>query len=79
MDKRGGGGYQDFRSQNFHSQCRKLSQLNPFVLCFRKLPVSKRIMDKSGVSRFPVGKTLSYGAGKFRRVTLLRCVPENFR
>ena len=37
-----------FRQNIFVSQCRKLSQLNPSVLCFRKLPVAKKIMDKRG-------------------------------
>ena len=51
----------------FVSQCRKLSKLNHFVLCFRKLPVSKKILDKSGVSSFSVRKLLSYRDETFRR------------
>ena len=32
----------------FVSQCRKYSQVNPSVLCFRKFPVAKKFMDKRG-------------------------------
>ena len=32
----------------FVSQCRKYSQVNRSVLCFRKLPVAKKFMDKRG-------------------------------
>ena len=31
------------------SQCRKFSQVNPSVLCFRKISVLKKFMDKRGV------------------------------
>ena len=31
------------------SQCRKISQVNPSVLCFRKISVVKRFMVKRGV------------------------------
>ena len=54
-----------FRRKNFVSQCQKLSQLNAFVLCLRKLPVAKKIMDKSGVSRFSVERILYQNAEKF--------------
>ena len=30
------------------SHCRKYSQVNPSLLCFRKFPVAKKFMDKSG-------------------------------
>ena len=50
------------------------------MLCFRKFPLAKKIMDKMGwVSRFSVGKILSYRAENFRRGTFLCCVSENFR
>ena len=34
---------------------------------------------REGVSRFSVKNFLSQSAEKFRRITLLRCVSENFR
>ena len=46
MDKR--GGIKIFRRNVLVSQCRKLSQGNPFVMCFRKLPLAETIMDKRG-------------------------------
>ena len=49
------------------------------MLCFRKIPLAKKIMDKRGVSRFSVGNFLSYSAKNFHRGTLLCCVAENFR
>ena len=49
------------------------------MLCFRKIPVAKKVMDKRDVSRFSVGNFLSYSAEKFRRGTLLCCVGEKFR
>ena len=54
MDKR--GGYQEFPSNFFVSQRRKLWQGNPFVSLFGKLPVARKTMDKRGrgVSRFSV-------------------------
>ena len=58
------GGIKIFCQKIFFSQCRNLSQLNPFVLCLRKLPVTKKILDKCGLSRSSVGKLLSYSAGK---------------
>ena len=39
-----------FRRVFFVSQNRKTLQGNPFVVCFRKLPVAKKFMDKRGVS-----------------------------
>ena len=54
------GGIKIFRRNIFVSQCRKLSQLIPFVLCLRKLPVTKKNMDKSGVSRFSVGNFANF-------------------
>ena len=32
----------------FVSQCRKISEVNPSVLCFRKIPVAKKFKDKGG-------------------------------
>ena len=46
MDKR--GGIKIFRRNVLISQCRKLSQGNPFVMCFIKLPLAEKIMDKRG-------------------------------
>ena len=40
--------YQVFPSIFFVSHCRKYSQVNPSILCFRKIPVGKNFMDKSG-------------------------------
>ena len=40
------------------------------MLCFREIPVTKKIMDKRGgigVSRFSVERFLSQSAGNFRR------------
>ena len=48
MDKRGEGGITIFCQNFFVSQCRKISQRNPFDLCFRKYPVAKKFMDKGG-------------------------------
>ena len=41
-------GIKIFRQFVFASQCRKLSKLNPFVLCLRNFPGAKKIMDKRG-------------------------------
>ncbi len=44
--------------------------MNPSLLFFRKIPVAKKILDKSGgVSRFSVGEFLSHSAENFRRGT----------
>ena len=46
------------------------------MLCFRKIPVAKKFMDKRGggggikISRFSFESFLSDGAEKFRRRTL---------
>ena len=41
--------------------------MNPFVLCFRKFPVVKKLLDqRGGVSRFSVENYLSDSAEKFR-------------
>ena len=78
MDKR--GDYQDFPSKFFVPQPRKLSQGNPFVLCFRKLPVSKKNMHRRGrgFEKFLSKKLLSQSAEKFGRGKHLCCVSENF-
>ena len=46
----------DFLSKLYISQFRNISYVKPFVLCFRKLPLAKKIKDKRGgrVSRFSV-------------------------
>ena len=72
-------GIKIFRQFFFVSQCRELSKLNPFVLCLRKLPGAKKIMDRRGVLTFSLGKILSYSAEKFHRGTHLCCVLEIFR
>ena len=51
------------------------------MLCFRKLPVAKKIMDTrggGGVSRISVEKFLSHNAENFRKGVLLCCVSEKF-
>ena len=42
--------------------------MNPSVLCFRKIPVAKKFMEKGGggVSIFSVGNFLSHSAEFFR-------------
>ena len=73
---RGGGKEEEksitiFCRKIFVSKCRKTSQGNPSVLCFRKLPVAKNFMDKKGaVSRFSFENFLSHSAENFRRGTL---------
>ena len=56
----------------FVPQPRKLWRRNPLVLCFRKLPVAKKIVDKrgGGVSSFSVENFLSHNAENFRKVTV---------
>ena len=82
MNKRGGGRIKIF-DQNFSiSQCRKTSQWNFSVLCFRIFPVAKNVISSrggGGLSRFYVESFLSQNAENFCRGTLLRCVSENFR
>ena len=59
------------RLKFFVSQCRKISQRNLFVLCFRNLLVAKKFMDKKGgVSKFSVEFFLSESAEKICRGTL---------
>ncbi len=50
------------------------------MLCFRKFPVAKKFMDRTGegVSRFSVEKFLSHSAKKIGNGTLLCCVLEIF-
>ena len=64
----------------FVLQCRKISYLNPSVLCFRKFAVAKKFMDKRGgeggwreYHDFPSEVLLSHSAEKFRRGTI-QCV-----
>ena len=45
-----------FRRNFFGSLCRKLSQGNPSVLCFRKLPIAKILWIRGGYQDFPSGK-----------------------
>ena len=49
------------------------------MLCFRKFPVAKKIMDKKRAvkSQFSVEKFLSHSTKTFRRGTTLCCVSEN--
>ena len=78
MDKR--VGYQNFPSNVFVPQRRKLWQGNRFVSCFGKLPVANKTMDKRwGVSRFSVESFFVLKCRKFRRGKILCCVSENFR
>ena len=53
----------------FVSQCRKSSQVNTFVLFFRKFRVAKKLMDKGGwrASRFSVKNFLFHSTEKFLR------------
>ena len=52
---RGVGSFMFFCRKNFFSQCRKIQQGNPSVLCSRKLLVAKIFMDKKGgISRVSV-------------------------
>ena len=37
-------------SKIFVSKCQKNSQGNPSVLCFRKIPLARKFMDRRGVS-----------------------------
>ena len=51
------------------------------MLCFRKLPVAKKFMDKRAgeVSRFSVKKILSQGAETLRGGTLLCVIMFGYR
>ena len=63
------GSIKIFYRNFFVSRCRKISKVNPSVLCFRKLPVAKKFMDKrggGGVSRFSVENFFSHSAENFR-------------
>ena len=58
----------------FISQCQKISEGNPFVLCLRYIPVAKKFLYKGGgggegVSRFSVKNVLSHTPENFRRGT----------
>ena len=48
MDKREGGSILKFSQKLFVSQCQKNSWRNASVLCFRKTPIAKAFMDKTG-------------------------------
>ena len=48
MREWGGGSVKFFRRKLFVSQCRKISYGNPSMLCFRKILVAKKFMDKRG-------------------------------
>ena len=73
-------GCQDFPSKIFVSQCRKVWQGNPFVLSFRKLPVSKKFMHRrGGYQDFPSKVSCSTMPKTFGKRTLLFCFSENFR
>ena len=47
--REGVGSIKIFYRKFSFSQCRKFSQVNPSVLCFRKISVLKKFMDKRGV------------------------------
>ena len=72
MHKRGGA-IKIFRRKYFVPQCRKLWQVNPFVLFFRKFPVANKFLDKRGrgVSRFSVENFLYHNPEKIGKATLL--------
>ncbi len=63
------------------SQCRKYSQVNPFVLFFRKFQVAKKFMDKrgGGVSRYSVENFLPHSAYNFRRGISIFCPNYGYR
>ena len=48
------------------------------MLCLRKIPVAKKVMEKKGegLSQFSVKKNLSHNTEIFRRGTILCCVSE---
>ena len=52
----GGGGNKVYRRKKFVLKCRKISYLNPSLLCFRKFPVAKKFMDKRGGEREAVSR-----------------------
>ena len=63
-----------FRRNFFVSQYRNISSRNPSVLCFRKLLVAKKFMEKKGeggVSIISVEFFLCQSAEKFRRGNLV--------
>ncbi len=54
--------------------------MNPYLLCFRKFPVAKKFVDKTGgVSRFSVEKFLSHTAEIFRRGIIYCCSVFGYR
>ena len=55
-----------FRRKLFVSQCRKLSQGNSIMLCFRKSPRAKKFMNKS------------WGYQYFQSKTFCLTVPNSF-
>ncbi len=62
------------------SQCRKYSQVNPSVLFFRKLPVAKKLMNKSGEYQdFPSEIFWLTVPTKFRRVIIYCCSFSGYR
>ena len=72
MDKNGRGSVDIFRRKNFVSECRNISQRNPSLLCFRKILIGDKFLDKrgGGVPRCSVENFLSHSAEIFRRGTL---------
>ena len=71
-----------FRRGIFVTLCRKLSQGNFFVLCFRKLPVAKKIMDERGgygVIKIFRRKLFVSICRKLPQGNILCCVSESFR
>ena len=62
-------GYHDFPLNIFVSHCRVICRGTPLFL--RKFRVSKNLMPKRGISRFPKKNLLCHSTETFRRGTLL--------
>ena len=73
MDKNGRGSVDIFRRKNFVSQCRNISQRNPSVLCFRKILIGDKFMDKR------VGRSAKMFRRKFCLTVQKFFVGEPFR
>ena len=72
-----------FRRKIFVSQCRKLSQGDPIVLCFRKLLVANKIMVERGREGIKIFRR-NFFVPQCRKLSLgnpfvLCCVSEKFR
>ncbi len=73
--------FSTFCENFFVSQCQKNSQVNPSLLCFRKIPVAKNfwIRGGGGVSIFSVENFLPNRAYNFRRGILSCCINFGYR